>query len=141
MDYRRAADYRTGRAGLSCRLRRVATNSPATRARRSTSPIYAKRSADCADLIAEEIAELKASRSFGTSRPETPWPAYIQSSARSNCAALRHELFQLVVRTVLIDEACAMQRVDPETGAIEANPQCPWRKPNAIPAEFLSRAK
>jgi hypothetical protein len=54
---------------------------------------------------------------------------------------LRRALFMLGVRTDLINEACLMQRLDLATGAREANPQCPWRVPIAIPAEFLSGSR
>jgi hypothetical protein len=61
------------------------------------------------------------------------------------CADVLADYYQdrskLIVRTVLINEACAMQRVDLATGAVAANPQCPWRKPIAIPAEFLTTAR
>ena len=54
---------------------------------------------------------------------------------------LKRAVYTLFVRTDLIEDACLTQRLDPATGAVEANPQCPWRKPIAIPAEFLSWAK
>ena len=64
-----------------------------------------------------------------------------EEELRGKTPELRRQLFQLVVRTDLIGEACGMQRLDPATGAVEANPQCPWRRPIAIPAEFLSGPK
>jgi hypothetical protein len=64
-----------------------------------------------------------------------------EEELRGKTPELRRELFRLLVRTDLIAEACAMRRLDPATGAVEANPQCPWRRPIAIPAEFLSSAK
>jgi hypothetical protein len=57
---------------------------------------------------------------------------------RGKTPRLRRELFQLIVRTGLIGEACGMQQLDSATGAVGANPQCPWRRPIDIPAEFLS---
>jgi hypothetical protein len=60
---------------------------------------------------------------------------------RSKTGRLQRNLYTLIVRTSLIDEACLTQRVDVATAAIEANPQCPWRKPIAIPSEFLTTAK
>ena len=64
-----------------------------------------------------------------------------EEELRGKTPELRRRLFQLVVRTDLIAETCGMQRLDPATGAVEANPRCPWRRPIAIPAEFLSGAK
>jgi hypothetical protein len=60
---------------------------------------------------------------------------------RGQSERLRRGVYLLIVRTLLIDETCLTQRLDPATGVIESNPQCPWRKPIAIPAEFLSGAK
>src|SRR5262249_60134558 len=54
---------------------------------------------------------------------------------------LKRAVYTLLVRTDLIDDACLTQRLDPTTGAVEADPQCPWRRPIAIPAEFLSSGK
>jgi hypothetical protein len=64
-----------------------------------------------------------------------------QEDLRGKVEGLRRGLFMLGVRTALINEACLMQRLDLTTGAREANPQCPWRTPIAIPAEFLSGPK
>jgi hypothetical protein len=64
-----------------------------------------------------------------------------EEELRGKTPELRRRLFQLIVRTDLIGETCGMQRLDPATGAVEANPQCPWRRPIAIPAEFLSGEK
>jgi hypothetical protein len=47
----------------------------------------------------------------------------------------------LIVRSILVEEACLMQRVDVKTGAREADPEGPWRVPIAIPAELLSGAR
>ena len=60
---------------------------------------------------------------------------------RSKTGRLQRNLYTLIVRTSLIDEACLTQRVDVANGAVEANPQCPWRKPIVIPAEFLGGTK
>jgi hypothetical protein len=64
-----------------------------------------------------------------------------EEELRGKTPGLRRRLFQLIVRTDLIGQTCGMQRLDPATGAVEANPQCPWRRPIVIPAEFLSGAK
>ena len=106
----------------------------------------------CADVIADyyhdrskESAELKAKWELwdlaAVNAMAGIFAGVSEEMLRGKTPRLRRELFQLIVRTVLINEACAMQRVDPATGAIEANPHCPWRKPIAIPAEFLSSAK
>ncbi|HWE20255.1 MAG TPA: hypothetical protein VG758_24270 [Hyphomicrobiaceae bacterium] len=60
---------------------------------------------------------------------------------RDKDEGLRRSLFMLGVRTDLIFEACMTQRLDVKPGAREANPECPWRVPIAIPAEFLSGAR
>ena len=60
---------------------------------------------------------------------------------RDKDEGLRRSLFMLGVRTDLIYEACMTQRLDVKTGAREADPECPWRVPIAIPAEFLSGAR
>lgn len=107
----------------------------------------------CADLLADyyhdrskESSELKAKSEFwelaavnAIARRDPG--RFSEEPLRGKTPRLRRELFQLIVRTALTNEACAMQRVDLTTGAIEANPQCPWRKPIAIPAEFLTTAK
>jgi hypothetical protein len=107
----------------------------------------------CADLLAEyyhdrskESAELKAKSEFwelaAVNAIASRDPGRVSEELlRGKTPRLRRELFQLIVRTALINEACAMQRVDLATGAIEANPQCPWRKPIAIPAEFLTTTR
>ena len=107
----------------------------------------------CADLLADyyhdrskESAELKAKSEFwdlaAVNAIASRDPGrFSEELLRGKTPRLRRELFQLIVRTALVNEACAMQRVDLATGAIEANPQCPWRKPIAIPAEFLSTTK
>jgi hypothetical protein len=107
----------------------------------------------CADLLAEyyhdrsnESAELKAKSEFwelaAVNAIASRDPGRVSEELlRGKTPRLRRELFQLIVRTVLINEACAMQRVDLATGAVEANPQCPWRKPIAIPAEFLTTTR
>jgi hypothetical protein len=64
-----------------------------------------------------------------------------EADFRGKNEGTRRRLLALVVRTGLINEACLMQRLDVTTGAREANPQCPWRTPIAIPAEFLSAAR
>lgn len=64
-----------------------------------------------------------------------------QEGLRRETEALRRSFYTLSVRTSLIMEACLTQRLDPATGGIESNPLCPWRKPIAIPAEFLSGAR
>jgi hypothetical protein len=61
-----------------------------------------------------------------------------EEDLRGKTPRLRRELFQLIVRTDLIGEACGMQQLDSMTGSVEANPQCSWRRPIAIPAEYLS---
>ena len=68
-------------------------------------------------------------------------PSVSQEDLRGKNEGLRRALFTLVVRTALINEACLMQRLDVATGTRESNPQCPWRRPIAIPAEFLSATK
>lgn len=107
----------------------------------------------CADLLADyyhdrstESAELKAKSEFwelaAVNAIASRDPGrFSEEQLRGKTPPLRRELFQLIVRTALINEACAMQRVDLATGAIEANPQCPWRKPIAIAAEFLTTTK
>jgi hypothetical protein len=62
-------------------------------------------------------------------------------TVRDKDEGLRRSLFMLGVRTDLIYEACMTQRLDVKTGAREADPECPWRVPIAIPAEFLSGAR
>jgi hypothetical protein len=92
---------------------------------------YDDRRDESADLMAKwELWDL--ADGFGGAREE---------SLRAKDAGTRRSLFMLVVRTALINEACLMQRLDLKTGAREANPECPWRVPIAIPAEFLSGAK
>jgi hypothetical protein len=44
----------------------------------------------------------------------------------------------MLIRTNLIEDTCLTQRVDVASRTIDANPECPWRRPIAIPAEFLS---
>jgi hypothetical protein len=61
-----------------------------------------------------------------------------EEELRGKTPQLRRELFQLIVRTDLMAEACGMQQLDSATGSVEANPQCSWRRPIAIPAEYLS---
>ena len=106
----------------------------------------------CADVIADyyhdrskESAELKAKWELwdlaAVNAMAGIFARVSEEMLRGKTPRLRRELFQLIVRTVLMNEACAMQRVELATGAKEANPQCPWRKPIAIPAEFLSSAK
>ena len=60
---------------------------------------------------------------------------------RDEDEGLRRSLFMQGVRTDLIYEACMTQRLDVKTGTREADPECPWRVPIAIPAEFLSGAR
>jgi hypothetical protein len=106
----------------------------------------------CADVLADyyqdrskESAELKAKWEFwdlaAVNAIARRHPGVSEELLLGKTPRLRRELFQLIVRTVLINEACAMQRVDLATGAVEANPQCPWRKPIAIPAEFLTTTR
>jgi hypothetical protein len=64
-----------------------------------------------------------------------------QRELRRKTDRWRRDLFALMVRTELVDEACLTQRVDLTFSTVEANPQCPWRKPIEIPAEFLSAAR
>jgi hypothetical protein len=82
----------------------------------------------------EESADLRAK-----------WELWNRASSgkavRDKDEGLRRSLFVLGVRTDLIFEACMTQRLDVKTGAREANPECPWRVPIAIPAEFLSSAR
>jgi hypothetical protein len=82
----------------------------------------------------EESADLRAK-----------WELWNRASSgkavRDKDEGLRRSLFVLGVRTDLIFEACMTQRLDVKTGAREANPECPWRVPIAIPAEFLSGAR
>jgi hypothetical protein len=68
-------------------------------------------------------------------------PVIVENVARDKHEGLRRSLFMLGVRTDLIYEACMTQRLDVKTGAREADPECPWRVPIAIPAEFLSGAR
>jgi hypothetical protein len=111
----------------------------------------------CAGDIAEyygdrrdESADLKAKRELWQLADANALDAVMGQSGlgglspdvlRGKTERLRRNLYTLIVRTSLIDEACLTQRVDVATGAIEANPQCRWRKPIAIPAEFLSGAR
>jgi hypothetical protein len=108
----------------------------------------------CANAISEyygdrskESAELKAKWVFwdlAAANAMTGVYAFggvSEEELRGKTPELRRELFRLIVRTDLIAEACATRRLDPATGAVEANPQCPWRRSIAIPAEFLSSAK
>jgi hypothetical protein len=60
---------------------------------------------------------------------------------RDKSEPLRQSLYAMLIRTSLIEDACLTQRVDAASGAIEANPECPWRRPITIPAEFLSGAR
>jgi hypothetical protein len=83
------------------------------------------------DLVAANLSSATYAFAGGVSEEEL----------RGKTPELRRRLFQLVVRTDLIGETCGMQRLDPATGAVEANPQCPWRRPIAIPAEFLGGAR
>jgi hypothetical protein len=62
-----------------------------------------------------------------------------EEELRGKTPRLRRELLQLVVRSELIADACYTQTVDAATGALAADPRCPWLKPIAIPAQFLGK--
>jgi hypothetical protein len=91
---------------------------------------YHDRRGESADLRAKwELWNLAANTS-------------VQAQAlRNRDEGLRRSLAMLIVRSILVEEACLMQRVDVKTGAREADPECPWRVPIAIPAELLSGAR
>ena len=101
---------------------------------------YFARSKESAELRAKwELWDLVAANMLSAA---VPFPGGVsEEELRGKTPELRRQLFQLVVRTDLIGEACGMQRLDSARGAVEANPQCPWRRPIAIPAEFLSGPK
>jgi hypothetical protein len=52
-----------------------------------------------------------------------PRPRDAGQDLRGKDAGLRRNLYTLVVRTALINEACLLQGLDVKTGAREANPQ------------------
>jgi hypothetical protein len=54
---------------------------------------------------------------------------------------LKRAVYTLLIRTDPIVDACLIQHLGLATGAVEANPECPWRRPIAIPAELLTGAK
>jgi hypothetical protein len=108
----------------------------------------------CAGLISEhyylrskESGELKAKWEFwdlaagNAMTAASVFGGVSEEELRGKTPELRKELFRLIVRTDLIGEACGIQRLDSATGAVEANPKCPWRRPIVIPAEFLSGPK
>jgi hypothetical protein len=105
---------------------------------------------DCAQEIAayyhdrrDERADLRARWELWdlADKASGPNPPGGVSHLRGTKEGLRRGLFVLGVRTDLIFEACMTQRLDVKTGAREADSECPWRVPIAIPAEFLSGAR
>ena len=106
------------------------------------SEYYSDRSKESAELKAKWVFwDLVAANVMNAMTGVYAFGGVSEEELRGRTRELRRELFRLLVRTDLIAEACAMRRLDPATGAVEANPQCPWRRSIAIPAEFLSSAQ
>jgi len=103
------------------------------------SDYYFARSKESAELRAKwELWDLAAANLAST---VNLFGGVSEEDLRGKTPELRRELFRLLVRTDLMAGACYTQRLRGATGAVEANPQCPWRRPIAIPAEFLSGAR
>jgi hypothetical protein len=102
---------------------------------------YGERRGESAELAARwELWDLAAANVLAASMSRAGFPGGTSAEElRGKTEQLRRGLYGLIVRTELIDDACLTQRLDPATGAVEAGADCPWRRPIAIPAEFLGK--
>src|SRR5262249_18831877 len=113
----RTAEYFAGLCGSLLGLRCAA----------KISEHYHVRSKESSELKAKwEFWDLAAGNAMSAMR--LVLGGVSEEELRGKTPRLRRELFQLIVRTDLIGEACGMQQLDSATGAVEANPQCPWRR-------------
>jgi hypothetical protein len=53
--------------------------------------------------------------------------------------ALLRQAFTIQARVLLAERSCMLRRYDPATQKFEDEPRCEWRRPIAIPAEYLGR--
>ena len=76
-----------------------------------------------------EVWDIIAAMSLGLTPSEAGKPA-----------AVMRQVFSITVRNTLAERACCARRFNASSKKFDDDPACPWRKPVAIPAEFLQGA-
>ena len=104
---------------------------------------YADLCARLAVHCATELAE-HYERTSGKSPSWALWDAVagmtpgVPATMTNTPVALRQQVFSARLRVILADRACEASLLDRATGRFKLDPACPFRRPVAIPPEFLS---